>query len=158
MNMADQHHVIRLNRLGTEPAQMRPELVDEPRRGPSRFSSRRLALVLVAVLVLGACIGAAMRLAPAQEQRVTVSGIGTGPTTLTLAEVVAAVGMHLLVPTDETPTMAAVSDLAPLEDQAFFAHASVGDIVLIYPKSQRAILYSPKLGKILEVAPLTLTQ
>lgn len=158
MNMADQHHVIRLNRLGAEPAPTPPQRAGDTRRGLSRNSLRRLARVLVAALALGACIGAAMRLSPAQEQRVTVSGVGTGPTTLTLAEVVAAVGMHLLVPTDETPTMAAVSDLAPLEDQAFFAHASVGDIVLIYPKSQRAILYSPKLGKILEVAPLTLTQ
>lgn len=103
-------------------------------------------------------LGIFMAMRPQPVQHVTVTGAGTGPTTLSLDEVVAAVGSHIMLPQGETPTMAAVSDLTPLQGQAFFARASVGDIVLMYPKAQRAFLYSPKLGKLIEVAPLTLTQ
>lgn len=68
---------------------------------------------------------------------------------------VEAVARHMVVPGDEEPTIATVSDLNALKDQAFFRNAQVGDKVLIYMKSQRAILYSPSLDRILEVGPVT---
>lgn len=62
---------------------------------------------------------------------------------------------RLMALPDEAPTVAVVSDLEKLKGQAFFARAHAGDIVLMYPKAQKAILYSPSLDKILEVAPIT---
>jgi hypothetical protein len=62
----------------------------------------------------------------------------------------------VVLPTDETPTIATVTDQDALKDQPFFATAEKDDKVLIYAKAQKAILYSVRLNKILEIAPLNL--
>ena len=67
--------------------------------------------------------------------------------------VVAAVGKLILLPDDEEPTLATVSDKTKLQSQAFFAEAENGDQVLIYPKAKKAYLYRPKLNKLVDVAP-----
>ncbi len=59
----------------------------------------------------------------------------------------------MVLPDDEQPTLATVSDPDKLKDQAFFAKAQKGDKVLLYSKSGKAILYSVKQDKILEVSP-----
>lgn len=66
------------------------------------------------------------------------------------------VGKLMVLPVDETPTLATVSDPAKLKDQPFFANAKTGDKVLIYSNARKAILYSPLLNKIVEVAPVNL--
>jgi hypothetical protein len=66
------------------------------------------------------------------------------------------VGKLLVLPDNEQPTIATVTDLAKLKDQPFFAQAKVGDKVLIYTKAQKAILYDPVEKKIVEVAPVNL--
>lgn len=71
-------------------------------------------------------------------------------------DLLAEVSQLMLLPTDETPTIATVSDLERLRGQEFFANATVGDKVLIYTKHAKAILYDPDQKKILEVAPLQL--
>jgi hypothetical protein len=63
------------------------------------------------------------------------------------------VSRHMVLPADEQPTLATVSDPAKLKDQAFFTRAEKGDKVLLYSKSGKAILYSMKQDKILEVSP-----
>ena len=71
-----------------------------------------------------------------------------------LEATVATIGKLIVLPTNETPTMATVTDPEKLKDQPFFVHAQKGDKVLIYTASQKAILYSPSLNKIVEVAPI----
>lgn len=66
------------------------------------------------------------------------------------------VGMLIVLPTDETPTVATVSDPEALKNQAFFENAKVGDKVLIYTNAKKAVLYDPTLNKILNVAPLNI--
>jgi hypothetical protein len=62
----------------------------------------------------------------------------------------------ILLPKDEIPTVATVSDPTKLADQAFFAKAKVGDKVLLYTNAKKAYLFDPKANRILEVAPLNL--
>lgn len=69
---------------------------------------------------------------------------------------VAKVGRLVVLPAGETPTVATVSDPTALKDQPFFASAEQGDKVLIYAQAKKAILYSVRLNKILEVAPLNI--
>jgi hypothetical protein len=69
-------------------------------------------------------------------------------------QVISKVSKLMILPS-ETPTIAVVSDLSKLQGQAFFANAHMGDIVLLYAQSKKAILYSPSLNKIVEVAPIT---
>ena len=64
------------------------------------------------------------------------------------------VGKLMVLPDDETPTIATVSDPEALRDQAFFIGAKVGDKVLIYSNSKKAILFDPKQNKIINIAPL----
>jgi hypothetical protein len=66
------------------------------------------------------------------------------------------VGRLIVLPQDEDPTVATVSDPEALKDQTFFADAKKGDKVLIYTNAKKAILYDPTLNKIITVAPLTI--
>lgn len=75
-----------------------------------------------------------------------------------LNNTIMAVGKILVLPQNETPSLATVSDPSKLKDQPFFAAAESGDKVLVYSLAKKAILYSPKLNKIVEVAPINLGQ
>ena len=66
------------------------------------------------------------------------------------------VGKLMYLPTDEIPTVATVSDPSALKDQAFFVDAKVGDKVLIYTNAKKAILYDPRVNKIVTIAPLNI--
>lgn len=75
--------------------------------------------------------------------------------TLSEADIVSRVGKLMLLPSEETPTLAKVSDPSALQGQVFFKNAVTGDIVLMYTKALRAILYDPAQNKIIEVGPIT---
>lgn len=60
------------------------------------------------------------------------------------------------VPTDETPTVATVSDSEKLKNNAFFANAQNGDKVLIYTTTKKAIIFRPGENKIIEVGPISI--
>ncbi len=70
--------------------------------------------------------------------------------------VIKAVERLLVLPKDEEPTIATVSDPEALKGQAFFANAKKGDKVLIYAKAKKVILYDPAADKIVDVAPLNI--
>lgn len=67
------------------------------------------------------------------------------------------VSKHMVLPPNESPTMATVSDPEKLKDQPFFANAKKGDKVLIFSESRKAILFDPVADKIIEVAPINST-
>lgn len=69
---------------------------------------------------------------------------------------IAQVARLIVLPEGEQPTIATVSDPERLRDQPFFTKAQIGDKVLIYTNARKAILYSPKTDKIVEVAPINI--
>ena len=73
-----------------------------------------------------------------------------------VAGVVESVGKLVELPSDEDPTVATIMDLAPLAGQEFFKDAKLGDKVLIFSKSKKAILYRPDENKIISIAPLNI--
>lgn len=67
------------------------------------------------------------------------------------------VGKLIVLPTDDTPTIATVSDPSKLRDQAFFNNAQVGDKVLIYQRARKAVLWRPSTSQVIEVSGLNVT-
>lgn len=74
-----------------------------------------------------------------------------------LQKLLSQVGSLMVLP-EEIPAVADVVEPEKLKDQPFFKNAKVGDKVLLYPSIGKAILYSPSLNKIIEVAPLNISQ
>ncbi|MFA6081414.1 MAG: hypothetical protein WC741_03320 [Patescibacteria group bacterium] len=66
------------------------------------------------------------------------------------------IGNLMVLPKNEVPIVATVSDKKKLINQPFFQIAENGDKVLIYSKSKKAILYRPGINKIIDVAPINL--
>ena len=75
-----------------------------------------------------------------------------------LQDTVKIISKLMVLPTNETPTLATVNDPEKLKNQSFFANAKVGDKVLIYTNAKKAILYNPAQNKIVEVSPLNINQ
>jgi len=68
------------------------------------------------------------------------------------------VGQLVALPENETPTVATITDVEKLKEQPFFANAQNGDKILIYTGVRKAILYRPTVNKVIEVAPVNVTQ
>lgn len=58
----------------------------------------------------------------------------------------------IVLPQDQDVTLATVTNPAELQGQAFFRNAEVGDKVLIWATTRKAILYRPSIKKIIEVS------
>lgn len=74
----------------------------------------------------------------------------------TSGNVIKKVGMLMVLPEDETPTVATVTNMDSLLENPFFDNAMVGDRVIIYAKTGKAILFREKENKIIEVGPLNM--
>ena len=59
------------------------------------------------------------------------------------------------LPKDEIPRMFTVSNREKLQNQPFFERAQNGDQVLIYIRTNKAILYRPSDNRVIEVAPFS---
>lgn len=114
------------------------------------YSCLALLVILAAVLAIwgiGQSKNPRQQLPDKQQDSPALADSGTG-------QLIARVGSLMVLPNDEQPTVAAVTDLEKLKGQPFFAQAEVGDKVLIYPQAGKAILYRPSENKIVELAPL----
>jgi hypothetical protein len=107
-----------------------------------------LAIVVLTSLVFGGNFYLKAKKLERQSQTAAAGSAGEAQ------RIVAEVGKLLILPTDEEPTIATISDASKLQNQAFFANAKNGDKVLIYNKAGKAILYDPVNKIIVEVAPL----
>src|ERR1035437_2434614 len=68
--------------------------------------------------------------------------------------IITKVGNLVVLPTDEVPTVATVSDPTVLQNKDFFVDAKKGDVVLIYYSAKKAILYDPVLNKIINITKI----
>jgi hypothetical protein len=125
--------------------------IDPNSRTESKFT-RNALIAMVLILILGAGGTAAYFYKKYSTVKNTEANVAKVESDAT----VAAVGKLIMLPADEEPTVATVTDPSKLQNQTFFAHAKVGDKVLLYVKAKKAILYDPSANKLVEVAPLNL--
>lgn len=71
-----------------------------------------------------------------------------------LKSVKAKVSRHFLLPNNEVPALATVTDTSKLTTP-FFKGTKNGDRILIYQKSHLAIIYRPSIDRIVSVGPVT---
>jgi hypothetical protein len=65
------------------------------------------------------------------------------------------VQLHYLLPANETPALATVTDASKLS-AAFLKDAKTGDKVLIYQSNHLVIIYRPSIDRIISVGPVSI--
>ncbi len=114
-----------------------------------------LVIAILFIIAIGTAAYYVHRYNDSQKQVKKLSN----PTTaaqLEQSQLIAKIGALTDLPKGETPTVATVTDISKLKDQAFFANAQNGDKVLIYTKAKKAYLYRPSTNKIINIAPVNL--
>jgi len=69
-------------------------------------------------------------------------------------DIVSKVSRLYLLPNNEKPTVATVSNPEVLKGQSLFNSAQKGDKVLIFSNLGKAVLYRPSIDKIIEITPI----
>lgn len=131
----------------------------EPKEAkPGRLSkiSGRRALIMFVILALAALSGLLVyKYIHAQNEVTRLSNPQESAKEET-RQLTAKVGRLVEIPTNETPTIATVSDVTKLQSQAFYANAKNGDKVLIFNQARKAFLYRPSTDKLIEIAPINI--
>jgi hypothetical protein len=125
--------------------------VEESKGGAKSFMGKLILWLLVVALGVGAGIYTV-------QQKPELFGLSKGQAAVQAEtqSLINQVGKLIALPTDETPTIATVTDVSKVKDQPFFKNAVNGDKVLIYTKAQKAILYDPIANKIVEVGAVNI--
>lgn len=116
---------------------------------------RRSSILLVLVIILAAgCVFFYAQYRAAQDK---VESAKSGQSAQA-KDVIRTVGKIAIVPTDETPTIATVTNVEKIKGQEFFVNAKNGDKVLVYAKQKKAILYRPSTNQIVNINTVTSVQ
>ncbi len=72
-------------------------------------------------------------------------------------DIIAKAGKLVLLPTNEEPVVATINDASGLiKEQPFYKGSNNGDVVIVYQKAAKAIVYSPARNIIVNVGPVVL--
>lgn len=125
---------------------------ENKKRGGKWILTLVAALVILAVGVYGGTY--------LVKQKPTWFGLplGTEQAQAEMEALIARVSKLMILPTNEVPTIATVTDISAVKDQMFFQNAQNGDKVLIYQSAGKAILYRESENKIIEVGAVNFNQ
>lgn len=118
----------------------------------SQLFNRNVVLVLIIIFV--ALLPSAYFYHQSRQAEANLKSPDTSKKAVVDA-VVNKVGKLILLPEGEQPTLATVSDVNKVKDQAFFRNAQNGDKVLIYTQARQAFMYRPSENKLIAVQPLS---
>jgi len=113
-------------------------------------------LLLLVIIALVVSAGAAYYYYSKYEQTLKLLQNPSSAAQEEVNSIVKKVGEIMDLPSDESPTIATISDVSKLKNQPFFAHAKNGFKVLLYQKAKKAILYDPFMNRIIDVQPLSI--
>ena len=88
------------------------------------------------------------------QTAMTQSSMQTG--NATVDAILAKLSKHMPLPTNDSVTIYTIQDPKSLAvQQPFFEGASAGDLLIIFPKTGEAIIYSPSKDAIVHIGPIT---
>ena len=90
----------------------------------------------------------------ATRQTPTTSSADTNDSS-ELSSIVSQIKQLVDIPSNETPTVAEITNQDKVRAQPFFVSAQTGDKVLIFADSKKVILYRPSTGKVINIASLS---
>jgi hypothetical protein len=133
----------------------------------SKFSAKSLvsvpALILYIVLFTGVLVSVVIFSASAREMLTSLfkpAGTAVLGNNLTQqekenGEILQEVGKLIVLPSNEAPGLATITDIDKLKGQDFFKDARNGDQLLVYKIARKAILYRPGEKKIVNITTVS---
>ncbi len=117
---------------------------------------------LIALIIVGAIVFFAYEYAHTKNQLEKLSNPKTA-TASAAQQLINSVGKLSVLPKNETPVIATINNVATLRLQGafakyFYANAQNGDKLLVYAKSNIAIIYRPSTNKIVASGPYDLSK
>jgi predicted negative regulator of RcsB-dependent stress response len=107
--------------------------------------------------IIGLILGAGALFAWDKYMSKTPAQLATQVQQAQVQDIVAKVSKLIMLPTGEQPVVATINDAASLiKDQVFYKGAENGDVVLVYQKAAKAVIYSPSRNIIVNVGPIFL--
>ncbi len=120
--------------------------------------SKILPWLCIVLVMAGAGIWFGLQYNVANQQAEAETAAQTPPVQTAEEQTNAAIekiGKLMVLPDNELPDLATITDPSKLSNHPFFSKAEKGDKVLIYNAAKKAILYSERLNKIVDVSPIT---
>ena len=122
--------------------------------GVLKFFSNRVVIGLLGIIVgvLGTFIFIQLFGIPSQK---IIQNISKAEEAKVIQEIVSKATKLIVLPKDEEPVMATITNATDLiKEQPFYAGSQNGDVVLMYQKALKAIIYSPERNIIVNVGPI----
>lgn len=121
------------------------------------MSKRKMIWALVVLALLIGIAGIVLLSRENASLKTEIKGLKQDPQRIAQDEtnsIMEKVGKLVMLPTDETPVLATVTDKDKLKDQSLFAKAENGDKILVYSSAQKAYIYNPGKNVIVDVVPV----
>jgi hypothetical protein len=119
-------------------------------KAPTPLTKKQLPWLLVAILLIF-CLFMVAQYRQAQNK---LQGSASDAKVTGLLKDVSKV---IILPSNETPTVATVTNAAKLTNQSFFKKAHDGDKVIVYSGQKEAILYRPSTKQIVTVSTVSVS-
>lgn len=116
-----------------------------------------VAYIIIAIVVIGIILFATGVLGPSTFST-TVSTEDGQLTEEEVARVLEGMGDNFLLPANEEPVVAVITNVEALrQEQAFYGNADNGDFLVLYPQNARAFIYDMDRDIIINAGPLQIT-
>lgn len=111
----------------------------------------------VGLFIVGVLVGAGLIFVWNSYMSKDPAAVATQLEQAQVKELITKVSKLIMLPTGEEPVVATINDAAALiKDQVFYKGSKNGDVVLVYQKASKAIVYSPERNMIVNVGPIFL--
>ncbi len=120
-----------------------------------KFFSHKLIIIVIGIIIgiIGTLSYIQMFGIPSQK---VLQNVSKAEEAKALQEILGKVSKLIVLPNGEEPVVATITDAAALvKEQPFYVGSQNNDVVLMYQKALKAIIYSPERNIIVNVGPIT---